>query len=194
MGQAIAEPSEGDLDHLILSDDPVISAFTRWLVTEAGPDDWHRVASGWNWDAGEDPLWWIATRPDCDKATALMMLWKTAANHPTGDTGEDCADDDEHDLNQAIRSRWDSGFYVRSELSFDFRRDVYLSDLVACHRHFGDAVEMIMPPDMRQLEGRILETFGCVEGIPARFWDLAEEDDDFGEDETWEPEAEAADA
>lgn len=181
MAQAFAEPNETNLDHLILSDDPVISAFTRWLVTEAGPDDWHRVAVGWNWDAGEDPLWWIVTQPDCDKATALTVLWKTGSSYQPGDTG----DEDEHDLYHTIRSQWEAGFYTRSELAFDFRRDVYLSDLVACHRRFGAAVETVMPADMRQLEGRRLDALGCVEGIPARFWDLAEDDDECDEDEDW---------
>lgn len=191
MAQAFAEPNEADLDHLISSDDPVISAFTRWLATEAGPDDRHRVAAGWNWDAGEDPLWWIVTRPDCDKATALMVLWKTGPNHQLDPMAWDTADHDEHDLYHTIRSRWSAGFYTRSELAFDFRRDVYLSDLVACHRRFGDAVELVMPPDMRVLEGRRLDALCFVEGIPARFWDAADDDADFDEDEGWEPEEEA---
>ena len=84
MSQRFAEPDEANLDHLMFSDDPLISAFARWLVQESEPDDWHLVVEGWDWDRGEDPLWWIVTRPNCDRATALMVFWGTKPYHYLG--------------------------------------------------------------------------------------------------------------
>jgi Domain of unknown function (DUF4274) len=174
MSQIFAEPDEANLDHLMFSDDPVISAFARWLVMEAEPDDWHLVAAGWDWDEGEDPLWWIVTRPRCDKATALMVFWGTKPHHYLGLPDRDTMDAEEHDLYHAIRARWAAGFYTRSEIAFDVREDAYPIDFVA-HRHrFGEQVDAAMPPGMRHLDGRRLVSQGFVEGIPARFRDADE--------------------
>jgi hypothetical protein len=180
MGQIFAEPDEANLDHLIFSDDPVISAFTQWLVQEAGPDDWHLVADGWNWDEGEDPLWWIVTRPNCDRATALRIFWGTKPYHYLGLPPWEATDADEYDLYHTIRARWAAGFYTRSELAFDMERDGYPIDLAAHRRRFGAAVDAVMPPGMRSLNGRRLISTGFIKGIPARFWEV---DEPFDEDD-----------
>jgi hypothetical protein len=181
MSQIFAVPDEANLEHLMFSDDPVVSAFARWLVLVSGPDDWHRVADGWNWDRGEDPLWWIVTRPNCDRATALMIFWGTKPYHYLGHPPWEAVDMEDHDLYHAIRARWAAGFYTRSEIAFVVGRDTYPIDFAPHRRRFGPEVDAVMPPGMRHLSGRRLPGIDCPEGIPARFWALDEafdEDDD----------------
>jgi hypothetical protein len=181
MSQRFAEPDEANLDHLMFSDDPVISAFARWLVQESEPDDWHLVVEGWDWDRGEDPLWWIVTRPNCDRATALMVFWGTKPYHYLGLPGWETMDPEDYDLYHTIRARWAAGFYTRSELAFDVEEDAYPIDFAAHRQRFGPAVDAVMPPSMRYLSGRRLSNMDFVDGIPTRFWDVDEpfdEEDD----------------
>jgi hypothetical protein len=172
------EPEEADLDHLTRSDDPTIAGFARWLVEESGPDDWHLVAQGWNWDHGEDPLWWIVTRPNCDKATALEVFWTSNPYRYVGLPGWETIDGDEDELYQVIRTRWAGGFYTRSELAFDVATDHPSIDFAAYAARLGEAYDRVMPPDMRQVEGRLLENEDFIEGIPERFWVSDDEDED----------------
>jgi len=137
MSQIFAVPDEANLDHLIFSDDPVMSAFAQWLVLESGPDDWHLVADGWNWDEGEDPLWWIVTRPNCDRATALMVFWGTKPYHYLGLPPWEATDAAEYDLYHTIRARWAAGFYTRSEIAFDIASAKRALAAVKNHLRFG---------------------------------------------------------
>ena len=180
MDQTFAEPDEANLNHLVFSDDPVISAFARWLVAEAGPDDWHLVAEGWDWDRGEDPLWWIVTRPNCDRATALMVFWGTRPYHYLGQPAWQSVEKAEYDLYHTIRARWAAGFYTRSEIAFDVDDLAEPIDFTAHARRFGEEVNAVMPPAMRYLSGRRLNDMDFVDGIPTRFW---EEDEPFDEEE-----------
>jgi hypothetical protein len=182
MSQIFAEPDEANLDHLIFSDDPVISAFARWLVLESGPDDWHLVADGWDWDRGEDPLWWIVTRRNCDRATALMIFWRTRPYQYLGQPAFQAMDVDEYDLYHTIRSRWAAGFYTRSEIAFDLEEDADPIDFAAHRARFGGEVDAVMPPGMRYLNGRRVIDMDFVDGIPVRFWDVDEPFDDDDED------------
>ncbi len=182
MKQIFAEPDEANLDHLIFSDDPVISAFAQWLVTEAEPDDWHRVADGWNWDRGEDPLWWIVTRPNCDKATALMVFWLTKPYQHLGQPAWEAMDVEDYDLYHTIRARWAAGFYTRSELAYDTEHDADPIDFAAYKRRYGNEVDAVMPPGMRYLNGRRIIGMGFKEGIPLAFWDVDEPFEEEDED------------
>jgi hypothetical protein len=177
-----AEPDEANLDHLIFSDDPVISAFARWLVLESEPDDWHLVADGWDWEKGEDPLWWIVTRPHCDRATALMIFWGSRPYQYLGHPPWQTVDINEYDLYHTIRSRWAAGFYTRSELAFDVEEDAEPVDFAAHRRRFGAEVDAVMPPGMRYLNGRHVVDMDFVDGIPTRFWEVDEPFDDEEED------------
>jgi hypothetical protein len=183
MTLTFAEPEDANLDHLIFGHDPVIRAFARWLETESGPDDWHCVAAGWNWDAGEDPLWWIVTRPDCDRATALMVFWKAGPYHYIGCPPAESVNADDIDLYHAIRARWAAGYYTRSELAFDCETDVHAIDFAGQQRDFGDAVNQVMPLDMRRVAGRRLDARDYIEGVPSRFWDIEEDYEDEEGDE-----------
>ncbi len=36
----------------------------NFMLTTATPNDWHAIASTWNWDSGIEPLLWIIRRPE----------------------------------------------------------------------------------------------------------------------------------
>lgn len=58
-------------------DELEISCVLEWLKTEAprDPDMWHKLP-GLNWDYPEiyDILLWVVTQPECDAATAILIL------------------------------------------------------------------------------------------------------------------------
>lgn len=52
--------------------DAIFERFYSWVLGDT--ERMHRVALGWNWDAGEDILWRIINDPNCDVGTALYIL------------------------------------------------------------------------------------------------------------------------
>ncbi|NOT73132.1 MAG: DUF4274 domain-containing protein [Hyphomicrobium sp.] len=46
----------------------------EWLKAN-GPREWHCVATSWNWDMYHEPLHWILDQPNCDRGTAVTLLW-----------------------------------------------------------------------------------------------------------------------
>ena len=87
------------------------------------PDDWHRYADDVSWDERLDVLYWIASQPQCDRATATMLFWK---GEPTGwDWEEDDSvmGDDEYavePLLKYIAIRFNTTGYPRAEIAYDF--------------------------------------------------------------------------
>lgn len=47
-----------------------------FLISDAPPDELHLFAEFWNWDCGPGPLEKIATHPNCDAGTALLIYWR----------------------------------------------------------------------------------------------------------------------
>lgn len=94
--------------------------YARRLL-ESGPDAWHEAADNWNWGYGVEPLVWIVSQDQCDKATALL-IFHLGEPHFYADelaAGKDFAGNATYALLQGIRDRWTSGFYRRSEIAFD---------------------------------------------------------------------------
>ncbi len=95
-----------------------------WLKAH-GPDDWHRVAEGWNWDDGVDILEWIAEQPECDRATAqLIFLLASGEFHKRFPVSEDSIkespySDSTFTFLEPIILRWNAGFYTRSGIASD---------------------------------------------------------------------------
>jgi Domain of unknown function (DUF4274) len=98
----------------------------RWVVDKlraGGPDDWHSMATNWNWDNGIAPFIWITRQPDCDKATAAHFYWGLGPEFYFGGgwNPEDSLED--HRFNYSVLldliDRWERGFYRRSEIQFD---------------------------------------------------------------------------
>lgn len=143
-----------------------------WLK-EASPDQWHQVASDWNWGSGEDALRWIIEQPKCDKATALLIFWRGEPSYYwTEATNRDglkaagaLGDGGVYDMLVAIVARWKAGRFTRAELSYDPSQDVCAStsDVTRSANHPALAIteEMIQP-----IMGREVERGDYNEGIP----------------------------
>lgn len=157
------------------ADDEICVRFAVWLAAEATAEDWHRVALGWNWDRGSDPLWWMIVHPACDKATALTVFWGARPDYYLKFAGDRDAvpsvNADGFDLAREVRTRWMDGFYTRSEFAFALEEDGWGVDFAALEARAGARLAVDIPPGMRgPLAGRKLDTSGFIEGIPARFW------------------------
>ena len=95
-------------------------------LTKTDPDDWHKIALGWNWDNGHQPLAWIAQQAECDKGTALLIYWQGGAIWlQQYDRREDVPtwEVDAYDLVRDIEARYIAGFYTRQKIAFDPRDD-----------------------------------------------------------------------
>lgn len=157
-------------------DDEVVAAFAAWLLDDpdAGPDDWHRFALGANWDFSADIMPWIVLQPDCDRATAALLFWKSQPDYYL-----DFADRSEippfnlegYDLIQTIRERWTQGLYTRAELALDLGEDYAPIDTAALQRRAGPRFAELFPPDLHgPFPGRRLTLDDTIDGIPNRFW------------------------
>lgn len=91
--------------------------------------DRHRLVLGWNWDSGTNVLKWIANDPDTDKATALMLYWKSAPRYTKqyADRGEALKHDtlaiDSFDLVEEIEKLFLSGLHKNHRFAFDPTND-----------------------------------------------------------------------
>jgi hypothetical protein len=148
--------------------------FWVWLESEAGPDDWHRVAMSWNWDHGDDVPTWICRQERCDRATALYLYWCAQPDYFVAFRGvreavpqfNRCG----FDFVREVRTRWQAGAYVRAELGFELE-ELRRPDYATLEAEFGDRVATELPLDMRgPLRGRVLELETTIDGIPRRFW------------------------
>jgi hypothetical protein len=141
----------------------------RWLAAwlrSASPDGWHAMADGWNWDNGIEPLAWIARQPDCDKATALTIYWRTEphyyAQYDWLPPGGQKATWDELVAATAVQiaARWSDGFYHRSEIGW--HADAYLARL--------DMAKLRAAESMRQsLPGRAISTTDFDDQVPSPY-------------------------
>jgi hypothetical protein len=77
-----------------------------WLPDQ-GPDVWHAVATGWNWDVDTAPLRWIIQQDGCDAATAQYVYW-------TARLGDGA---DLEELQFIIAQRWAASAYSTSRFS-----------------------------------------------------------------------------
>ena len=153
-----------------------------WLPT-VGPDDWHRVASSWNWDYGDDPLRWIIQQEQCDKATALHVFWHGEPGHyyRSGAVDRDSLKDalgyveyDTYDMLVEIVQRWKTGYYTRSELTYpkkpwnhhQLKHHRLQIEQSTAHPALAIPADMVQPLDGRKLDRGDLEegipTFICV--------------------------------
>jgi hypothetical protein len=131
---------------------PWLKSYAAWLRA-GSPHRWHDAAQNWNWDYGIVPLRWIATRGDCDRATALVIFF---AGEPvdTPETGEVA------ELQELIRERWAAGSY--SMHGIEFKLPSYMRTMAA------DRDVDRVPLAMRvTLDGEAVPTIDYVDGVPA---------------------------
>jgi Domain of unknown function (DUF4274) len=135
-----------------------------WLA-KASPDDWHRAALDFEWPQPLEPLLWIVSQPDCDKATALTIFWKNnpqnflrlmAEDQLTGDTMPSW------ELLQFIAQRINDQSFTHANIAFDaneyIERDY--DELAEFERQLGNS-PLKAHPDMKQsINGRKIEADG----------------------------------
>ena len=136
------------------------------LAASRDPDDWHRLALFGNWDVVQPARFRrIAEQPNCDRATALLLFWKSEPEYYLEFADRAAVPEVNragYDLIVLIRERWEAGAYTRAELAFDRERDAWPLDFAALERQFGARVEMFMPRSMRiSLPGRRLSESGA---------------------------------
>lgn len=129
------------------------------------PDDWHRLALFANWDFVEPALFRrIAAQPDCDRATALALFWKSRPDYYLAFADRPAVpavNRESYDLLVLIRERWQAGGYRRAELGFDREHDAGPLDFAELERRFGARVDQFMPGSMRgPLPGRRVSNGG----------------------------------
>ena len=127
-----------------------------WLE-RSGPDEWHRTALTFNWDAGLKVLEWIVSQPDCDRGTAIAVEaipgW---ASETVG-------------LLRLICERWAAGAYQ------NYRFSPIFADHVQSFAIDGSRIPWTVPADLAQpeIKGERLDTSGYCEGYsPALIEDL----------------------
>ena len=97
----------------------------EWL-RQQGPDEWHRTATTWNWDSGNEVLLWIVTQPECDRGTALDVFWKGSPECHVLPAGPDNSWSnvggfaEDHKLLSTILRNWKAGFYKTERFASEF--------------------------------------------------------------------------
>lgn len=143
-----------------------------WLRVRQ-PDDWHRLALGWNWDHGLTPMQWIVTQTECDKATALHVFWLSAP-----DTVIECPDEatarkkhvgEEWPVLRDIVDRWSAGRYKRSEIAYDDGTQWDKADWKDLEKEVGLANLPFRVPDgmFSKIAGRVIHADpNVIDGLP----------------------------
>ncbi|MEO1649861.1 MAG: DUF4274 domain-containing protein [Pseudomonadota bacterium] len=155
---------------------PVEIETIEWL-SKNGPDEWHGCIQAWNWDMGDSVPAWIASQPDCDAASALIIYWLSNGDahfdHPHIVSSENPDDYDEGFLlARYVARRFENNGYPRRELYYEDDRvklgyELYLRQL----QKFDDvtrlpfqAPEPFEPPaGAREVD---VEYFAAAHGVP----------------------------
>jgi hypothetical protein len=148
-------------------------ALIRWLA-KRDPDEWHRVAQSWNWDRGHMPLRWIIQQADCDRATALLVFWRTDASYYLRYGHRDeirlRSQREIYDLLCEIRQNWMDGKYRRSEIAYDPVADGFAKSMDAERKSLGPRLKFVFPREMeRAVAGRELNSADYEDGLPPQF-------------------------
>jgi hypothetical protein len=138
------------------------TVFIEWLGRH-GPDEWHRAAMSWNWDAAYDVLLWIVTRPECDRATALDVFWKSAPETSLDESYSTLVGwGADNKLATTILDNWKAGFYRHGRFAYEFEADWFYIATDEKYRRLRE----IIPADMAvSLEGESLNRSDYAEGF-----------------------------
>jgi hypothetical protein len=136
-----------------------------WL-SKASPDDWHRAALDFEWHHPLEPLLWIVSQPDCDKATALTIFWKANPQNFLRLVLDGKLSDDpmpRWELAQFIGQCINGQSFTHTNIAFDaneyIQRDY--NELAELERQLGKS-PMKAHPDMKHsIAGRKIEADGA---------------------------------
>ena len=149
-----------------LQDDEALDDFFEEVLLKRIPDlspkVWHQMVMEWNWDAYPSFLDWLIANPKTDKATILMIYWKSEPRHNNAS-----------DFVEKIEQQYLNGFYKQSNFLFNPKDDVG-EDWTAIS---SDAYTRKIPDIMLQkVEGeKIPEPDHFIEGIPPEIDNLIQE-------------------
>ncbi len=145
------------MGYAYLTDDQK-SAFHQWLKS-ASEDDRHGCAYSWNWDHDTGPLRWIFEQPDCERATAQLLFWRTeptyyARKYPNRAAAEAGPDYElkVYDFIFDILKRWKGGFYRGETIAYDALEDGFAA--AGDVRQFAGHAELSIPESMVLPTGR----------------------------------------
>ncbi|MBW1294831.1 DUF4274 domain-containing protein [Aquimarina litoralis] len=132
------------------------------LIPNLSPKIWHQMVMEWNWDSYSSFLNWLIENPKTDKATVLMIYWKSEPRY-----------DKDFEFVEKIEQQYLNDFYQQSNFLFDPKDDlgedwtVILSD--SHNRNIPKAM-------LKKLDGeKISVPDGFIEGIPPNIDDLFQE-------------------
>jgi hypothetical protein len=121
-------------------------------------DVWHQMIMDWNWDNFTGFFDWLIENHDTDKATILMIYWKSGPSKYFKNK-------------DIIENRYINAFYKKSEIAFDPKNDG--GDDWTKYIITTDTIPEIM---FNKLDGRNIpypENF--IEGIPEKlFYEIEE--------------------
>ena len=78
------------------------------LVSNLSPKIWHQMVMEWNWDSYTSFLNWLIENPKTDKATILMIYWKSTPRY-----------NEDIDFIEKIEKQYLNGFYKQSNFLFN---------------------------------------------------------------------------
>jgi len=145
----------------------------EWLAAR-GPDEWHRVACSWNWDAGYRVLNWIVDQSACDKGTAVQLFWLGSPDYflQFRNRAEVQAKAgwslDNWDFLVKVLTHWNAGRYKTALFATteDIDRMAAAFGHVESHAD-PKSLPWVVPADMRRdVVGRKLDWSGYAEGYP----------------------------
>ena len=145
------------------------------FLKNAIPKDRHRLVLGWNWDGESGILKWIANDPDTDKATALMLYWKSCPRpvkqYANRDEASSNNSADDFDFIENIEKLFLSGFYKNQQIAFDPTNDRGTNWTT---EYLDMSIKREIPNEMfKKLSGENVESGhdeGWEEGIPPHIW------------------------
>ncbi len=132
------------------------------LIPNLSPETWHQMVMEWNWDSYSSFLNWLIKNPKTDKATVLMIYWKSAPRY-NKDFG----------LVEKIEKQYLNGFYKQSNFLFNPKDDVGEDWTVISSDSYDRKIPDIM---LKKVEGKkIAEPNDFIEGIPPGMHNLFQE-------------------
>lgn len=146
------------------------AAVLAWLETRP-PEDLHRSAMTANWDGDGDRLEWIATRPDCDRATAacLFALAQPGFYRTEAEIAEAAdAFDDGARILRVVLTRWREGLYARRGvgLSAEQRGRLDEARLALAEAEWEIPADIFGPHEGTPIPMEEALDAGWIEGIP----------------------------
>ncbi|MBN9336516.1 MAG: DUF4274 domain-containing protein [Chryseobacterium sp.] len=155
--------------------DEIVIRFAEKQTTKI----WHQMAMEWN----ETSVFlnWLADNPKTDKATALMMYWKSAPRyHKQFNDREDVLKKQSRavagfDFVEKIEKNYLNGFYETQNFEFNPKNDEQGYDWTS---EYQDKPKVREIPEMmfEQLIGeQVKEPENFIEGMPPELYDLQDE-------------------